>query len=502
MAVTQDNTASDARQLRYLRDILAVVAEQHTLETSVARLLDLAIDATGATGGRVLLFVEPRLSVSAGSGKTWNVADDRLSQALGDLLPGLPPEPVSFGRNGRRAQTPIVAPVADDRVVGGLVLLIKGGLSPDVTDIMTDVTNALRVCVGRARSERRSAHVPILARALHVLEDPILLLDADYGVLAINQAAETAFGIAQDQAEGQAAVTLPGLRPLADALVSGEMPSEWMREGSDKVYAPRLVALDTASERSFAWVFRDMTHYKQLERNHAEFIHIVSHDLRSPLTSMLLYVNVLEDLLAGAEDADKQAALQKIERGLHVLTGHVDNIQDAGRYDPETGFYKMSRQPVDIREVARRIVDNQLIAPQKRLSLTVDIADDLPLVNVDAYMIERATINLVDNAIKYTPAGGSVALIVRHDAERVCVGVRDTGLGISLDDQKLLFRRHVRLRRREHQKIKGTGLGLFIVRSVAQRHGGDAWVESREGEGSTFWFSIPLTGENVLVPQL
>ena len=103
----QTEDASSARQPHYLRGVLAVVAENEPLEVAALRLLELAVTASGAGGGRVLLFVGPRLSLSVGAGKTWAVTDDRLAQALGDLLPGMPPEPVSFGRNGRRALVPL-----------------------------------------------------------------------------------------------------------------------------------------------------------------------------------------------------------------------------------------------------------------------------------------------------------------------------------------------------------------------------------------------------------
>ena len=129
-----------------------------------------------------------------------------------------------------------------------------------------------------------------------------------------------------------------------------------------------------------------------------------------------------------------------------------------------------------------------------------DFSTQHPIINADGNMLERAITNLVDNAIKYTPNGGHVDALVYLNAGSVIVGVRDNGLGISPENQKQLFQRHVRLVRPEHKRIKGTGLGLFIVKSVAQRHGGDAWVDSTEGVGSTFSFNIPLKGANLVIP--
>jgi signal transduction histidine kinase len=144
-------------------------------------------------------------------------------------------------------------------------------------------------------------------------------------------------------------------------------------------------------------------------------------------------------------------------------------------------------------------VQNHLVPAEKgELTISTFAADDVPIINADGNMLERAIINLVDNAIKYTPNGGKIEVSVFRRGEELLVSVADSGLGIPLEDQKHLFERHTRVIRKEHKKVKGSGLGLFIVRSVAQRHGGDAWVESAEGEGSTFFLSIPLAGQNLL----
>jgi signal transduction histidine kinase len=148
--------------------------------------------------------------------------------------------------------------------------------------------------------------------------------------------------------------------------------------------------------------------------------------------------------------------------------------------------------------MVQRIIDNHLVPAEKALNISVSVSDDVPIINADANMLERAIINLFDNAIKYTPDGGKIEVGVKRSENDVVIGVKDSGLGISKDAQQHLFERHVRIAREEHKKIKGSGLGLFIVRSVAQRHGGDAWVESKEGEGSTFFVGIPLEGPNLI----
>lgn len=238
--------------------------------------------------------------------------------------------------------------------------------------------------------------------------------------------------------------------------------------------------------------------FQKLNRNQSEFMRIVSHDLRSPLTSMQGFASMLELGLVGDMNEKQKHFVTKILAGITQMTALVDNIQDAGRYDPETGFYDLTRSPCDLREIVRKIVENHLVPAEKALSISVSAADDVPIINADANMLERAIINLFDNAVKYTPDGGKIQVGVKKKEDDVIVFVSDTGLGISLEGQQHLFERHVRIAREEHKRIKGSGLGLFIVRSVAQRHGGDAWVESKEGAGSTFYLSIPLQGPNLV----
>lgn len=236
-------------------------------------------------------------------------------------------------------------------------------------------------------------------------------------------------------------------------------------------------------------------HHK-LTGNQNEFVRIVSHDLRSPLTSIKGFASMLE---TAEEDPKLLHFVEKILSGVTQMTSLVDNIQDAGRYDPETGFYEMERAPADLIDMVNKIVNTHLVPAEKgELSLAVDIADDIPIVNVDANMIERSIINLVDNAIKYTPNGGKIEVGLRRENDILFITISDNGFGISEDNARKLFNRHFRIRRREHNRVKGSGLGLFIVRSVARHHNGDAFVKSVEGEGSTFGIKIPLAGENLL----
>jgi|GEM_PF-686231 len=240
-------------------------------------------------------------------------------------------------------------------------------------------------------------------------------------------------------------------------------------------------------------------YYLRLTQNQNQFVRLVSHDLRSPLTFMHGFASMLESDSVGELNERQSYYVGKIISGINQMTALVENIQDAGRYDPDTGFYDMQRQPTDLVDVVHRTVDSfTVVAQEHQLTMEVEATDDIPVVNVDLTMFERAIANLVDNAVKYTPDGGRITAHVSREQDMLVIAVEDNGYGISPEDAGKLFKRHYRIQRREHRRIKGSGLGLFIVRSVAIRHGGEAAVTSEEGKGSRFLMRIPLTGDNLL----
>jgi signal transduction histidine kinase len=348
-----------------------------------------------------------------------------------------------------------------------------------------------------------------LTRSLvNTVSDPLLVFDKDWRLRLFNAAAATLFQLS-DSAVGSTLGEVVGADELAAFAQGGQALGEWTPDGTNPTvteftaFVPRVYPIQNADASADGWVLalRDISQFKKLNRNQSEFVRIVSHDLRSPLTSMQGFASMLELELVGELNEKQAQFVEKILAGIAQITALVDNIQDAGRFDPETGFYEMERSPCDVGEIVVRIVQNHLVPAEKQeLSISVNVADDVPIINADANMLERAITNLVDNAIKYTPNGGKVDVNVSCVNNDLHISVRDTGLGINPEHQQQLFQRHVRIARQEHKRIKGTGLGLFIVKSVAQRHEGNAWVNSSDGEGSTFTMSIPLDGANLILP--
>jgi two-component system phosphate regulon sensor histidine kinase PhoR len=332
------------------------------------------------------------------------------------------------------------------------------------------------------------------ALLLNVIPEPFLILDNDKRILIANDAAQQALGKTLTMV-GKLVTEFIPLGDAENTANNGKQLPDWIL--ADKIFVTHLQPFSLSSHETeilgYTLFLEDVTGLRKLTRNQTEFVRIVAHDLRTPLTSIQGFTSMLE--MVGDLTEKQHYFISKILSGINHLTHLVDSIQDAGRYDPESGF-KETRSPTDLREIVRRILEHHIVPADKSLQIKSTIDEDIPLLNLDPIMIERAIGNLVDNAIKYTPTGGYIHVGLVREADRILLSVEDTGLGINPEHMGRLFERHVRIVRPEFKKIKGTGLGLFIVRSVARRHDGEAWIESVEGQGSTFFISLPLNGAN------
>jgi len=339
-----------------------------------------------------------------------------------------------------------------------------------------------------------------LAAILASTADPVIVVDAQEAIVLLNPAAERALGVESKTVSGKKFGEVINVEPLLELLrnPANRESLEWQNE-SGQTYAPRVSDINTGESRrrGHVLVLRDITRYKNILANQTEFVGTVSHDLRSPLTYMQGYATMLP--MVGELNARQKDFTDKIVGGIAQMTDLVDKILDAGRLDPETGYYELIREPCDVVKMANEVITNHLQPAEKKgLKLIGDIDPNLPIFNLDEMMLKRALNNFVDNAVKYTPEGGTVTVSAHTEGGSLLLKVADTGLGISEDNIRHLFERFRRVRRKEHQKVKGSGFGLFIVKSVAQKHNGDAWVESKEGVGSTFIIRIPMEGANMI----
>jgi len=241
-------------------------------------------------------------------------------------------------------------------------------------------------------------------------------------------------------------------------------------------------------------VFKDVTPLKELDRMKSEFVAVVAHDLKAPLAVIHQQLTVILDGIAGPINDKQHKLLARARERAENLTDFIKDLLELSRI--ESGHLVQEIVPVDMATLAARVVDDQLIkAKARNQELTLEAPADLPPVMGDPGPLEEVVINLVSNAVRYTPEGGRIDVALTSTGSHLALTVADNGLGISPEDQQRIFERFTRIRTEKTRNIAGTGLGLSIVKEIVEAHHGQITVASQVGEGSTFRVLLPVREE-------
>jgi two-component system, OmpR family, phosphate regulon sensor histidine kinase PhoR len=277
------------------------------------------------------------------------------------------------------------------------------------------------------------------------------------------------------------------------ALNEGAASAEVAFGGDDA--APTLVVRARRSPILGVWlVLEDVAELRRLQRIRAEFIDNLSHELRTPITTVGLLVEALARDAESAGDALPPRMRDRIGK-LEVETGTiaqmVAELLDLARIE-SGGRQQLHLDDVDLGAVATESVERlRPFAERQGVSLTIEVEPQLPAVRGEAARLAQVFANLVHNAVKFSPGGATVEVSVRREGPFVAGSVRDHGIGIAPSDQARIFERFFKVDRSRTRGGGGTGLGLAIARHIVAGHGGEIRVESEEGSGSTFTFTIP-----------
>ncbi len=362
-------------------------------------------------------------------------------------------------------------------------------LPPDESGL-EELSNAVRALAATLQdrlleSESRRAE---LATVLERMTDGVLITDSAGRVQLANAAAERLF-------ESPA----PLGRTVAEVLRHHQLVEAWQNaqtsgeEQSVAVELParqkflQLFVLPDRQNGSCLLLVQDLTRVRRLETVRRDFISNVSHELRTPLASLKALTETLRD---GALD-DPEAArrfLGRMETEVDALAQMAQELLELTRI--ESGQVPLELRPVSPSALLEAAAERMRAQTERAgLNLHVQAAADLPLVQADATRLEQVLVNLIHNAVKFTPPGGEVALSAAAEGNWIRFAVRDTGVGIPADDLTRIFERFYKADRA--RTGGGTGLGLSISRHLVEAHGGRIWAESKEGQGSTFYFTIP-----------
>jgi PAS domain S-box-containing protein len=359
------------------------------------------------------------------------------------------------------------------------------------------------------------------AKSQAILEgvaDGVMVADAQGHVILFNAAAEHVLGIPREKVLGRSTREMMGLYGVEGRSWMAAI-NEWIANPSD--HAPgdftaeriqvgeRIVSVHVSPVimgtefLGTVSVFRDITVEVEADRAKSEFVSTVSHELRTPMTSIKGYADLLLMGAVGGLSEQQRHFMNIIRNNANRLTSLVNDLLDISRI--ETGRVELNLRAVPISEIVDQVITTlEGRAHERGLELRKEISDDALPVWGDSDRLTQILTNLVGNAIQYTPSGGHITVAAQPDGDMLEVAVIDTGIGISEENLRKIFDRFFRADDPFVQETSGTGLGLAITTSLVHMHGGEIWVESELGEGSTFFFTLPfarsVTSDELLPP--
>jgi len=508
----QDETKSATEALeRRLKELEALTLIGRTVTAMLdhsdvlTAVVEAAVRLTGAEEGSLLLIDEDTGELYMRASKNF---DDEFARTfrlpVEDSLAGLvieSGEPVLLDeRTPQKIKTAylvrslIYVPL---RVRGHIIGVLGvdnrqagGTLTREDVSIMMAMADYAAIALENARlfnsseAERRKMET-ILAR----VENGVIVVDPENRLLIMNRSAREAFGVDGDWPGRPVSDMIKEPRLLSMLRVSGKVPKREEVELADgRVFSAQRTPIEGVGQ---AIVMQDITHLKELDRIKSEFVTTVSHDLRSPLTAILGYIELIQR--SGQLNQQQAEFIRRVQLSVGQITDLVSNLLDLGRIEAGLDTAK-EKTPVSV--LARYALEGMRNnAKSKGLRLNADLPDDLPMVLGAPIRLRQMIGNLLDNAIKYTPPGGQILIEARSEGDQIILRIQDTGPGVPVLDQPYLFDKFFR-GSNIPEDLPGTGLGLSIVKSIVDNHDGRIWVDSNPGKGTTFTIVLP-TAESV-----
>jgi len=320
------------------------------------------------------------------------------------------------------------------------------------------------------------------------IEDGVIILDEKSNLLLINPAARRSFGLWQDdEIKGKSindVLSHPDVKLLLSQGMDNPLPHNEINFEDGRVLSAQCTAIPHIG---LAITMQDITYLKQIDRLKNEFVHTVSHDLRSPLTAILGYVDLLDRV--GPVNDQQREFIHRVQNSVQSITSLVNDLLELGRI--EAGF-DTQREVVSLDGILRFALETlggQI--SEKKLNLHIDLPTDMPAVRGNPIRLRQMVDNLIGNAIKYTPEGGEISIAVEVQKDQHILRISDNGPGIPPSDQSHIFEKFYRASN-VPKGVGGSGLGLAIVKSIIDNHQGRIWVDSLLGQGTTFTVVLPV----------
>jgi PAS domain S-box-containing protein len=446
-------------------------------------------------------------------GSLTRLAAERAEPAALSAEPEPHPEPavLDFIRKSRpelsesQMRLPLVS--RGRRAVGALTLVTGEHGRRYVSDDLSWARAVAEMIALAIDASRLHAEVEARSDANKVLThvgDGVFLLDRSGFIRLWNPAAAAITGVSAEAAVGKAASeAIPGWQEVSERVPVGTT-REPVRASTLPLDTKRGERWISISGVEFfggtVYALRDITEEHRLDELKAEFIATASHELRTPLAAVYGAAQTLRRHDFALDDAGRERFISMIVDESERLAAIVNQILLANQL--EVGRLDLVTEPFDAADLLERVVESARTHAPSHITFDVQVVDGVLPVAADKDRARQVLVNLVENAVKYSPGGGRIELGLEPEDGMVLFRVADQGLGIPADEQRRIFEKFYRLDPNMTQGIGGTGLGLYICSELVERMGGHIWLESEEGKGSAFFFQLPSAGSSPALPKM
>jgi len=346
----------------------------------------------------------------------------------------------------------------------------------------------------KKRAQISEAERSRLETVFNSINDGVMILDEDNIVMLINPAMCRTFGLNEQDSIGKPVLNVLTHPDLIE-LIKQPQVQNMLRYHEVSFPDGRVgnAHLTPIYEVGYALTLQDITDLKEIDRVRSEFIHTVSHDLRSPLTSVIGYTELVER--AGSLNDNQREFLKRIQESVQHITSLINDLLELGSIEAGLDTRREFVHLDGILNYTLEMLQGQVKA--KHINLKTEIASALPALRANPVRLRQVLDNVVGNAIKYSHDQGEVIVAMRAEDDQIIVQVTDNGPGIPAKDQAHIFDKFYR--GSNISSKAGSGLGLAIVKSIVEAHQGRMWVESTVGKGSTFFVILPVLAEPVQV---
>lgn len=352
------------------------------------------------------------------------------------------------------------------------------------------------------RTKELSENQAFLSSIIQTVRESLIVLDIDYKVLSANNHFLNSFKVTQEDTVGKLLFELgnhqwdiDALKVLLTKILPTNNPVIDFEVEHDFPYIGKKTMLVNAYRIEFEGQYKDriliaiedITEKKEINRRKDDFLSIASHELKTPLTTIKGFVQLLERMVPEGSSEKFVSTLQKVSFNVDRLNNLIAELLDTSKI--QSGHIEIHKEPFDIDKLIRDTIDNLTLAsPTHRINVKSDTG---AMVLGDELQISQVINNLVSNAIKYSPGKTEIEVYCNRVGHFVKISVTDYGMGISQQDQLKIFERFFRVRDIQ-KKFPGMGIGLYICHEIVANHEGTLWVESEIGSGSTFNFTLPI----------